>query len=273
MHNSTLRLIGQKFGDLEVISVEKHPTRAGNITVCRCSCGKEARIRPDGLLNGHHKSCGCKAKFKHKPVIGKRFSFLEITGESFIRKPNGDKRYFVICKCHNCGKNSFRTDKQSVVNGLTTSCGCRKDQYSKITGKNSSQFTGYEDISGHTWSLIKRRAFQRDVSFEITIKDAWDRYQQQKGKCALTGLPLTLFPNTCITASLDRIDSSKGYTLDNIQWVLKAVNIMKNSYSMEFFINICRKIVLQHEKSPAVSDKFLTDIRWNNHTGATKHVL
>ena len=33
--------------------------------------------------------------------------------------------------------------------------------------------------------------------------------------------------NDSKTASLDRIDSSKGYTEDNIQWVHKDVNQMK----------------------------------------------
>jgi len=37
------------------------------------------------------------------------------------------------------------------------------------------------------------------------------------------------------TASLDRINSSKGYTLDNVQWVHKTVNIMKQGLSDEDF--------------------------------------
>ena len=44
------------------------------------------------------------------------------------------------------------------------------------------------------------------------------------------------------TASLDRIDSSKGYTTDNIQWVHKDINIMKNDYGNDYFIEICKKV-------------------------------
>jgi hypothetical protein len=44
------------------------------------------------------------------------------------------------------------------------------------------------------------------------------------------------------TASLDRIDSSKGYTIDNVQWVHKTVNLMKRELNQQDFIDICNKI-------------------------------
>lgn len=44
------------------------------------------------------------------------------------------------------------------------------------------------------------------------------------------------------TASLDRIDNSKGYEEGNIQWVHKDVNFMKRTYSQEYFIKLCTLI-------------------------------
>jgi len=41
------------------------------------------------------------------------------------------------------------------------------------------------------------------------------------------------------TASLDRIDSSKGYIEGNVQWVHKMVNMSKQQYTQEEFINMC----------------------------------
>jgi len=46
------------------------------------------------------------------------------------------------------------------------------------------------------------------------------------------------------TASLDRIDSTKNYTIDNIQWVHKDVNKMKMDFSQEYFIEMCRLVTL-----------------------------
>jgi len=44
------------------------------------------------------------------------------------------------------------------------------------------------------------------------------------------------------TASLDRIDSSKGYVKGNLQWVHKDINMMKNHYNQKYFIEICKKV-------------------------------
>jgi hypothetical protein len=44
------------------------------------------------------------------------------------------------------------------------------------------------------------------------------------------------------TASLDRIDSSKGYTKNNIQWIYKPINSMKRDYTQERFIELCKLV-------------------------------
>lgn len=45
-----------------------------------------------------------------------------------------------------------------------------------------------------------------------------------------------------LTASLDRIDSSKGYIEGNVQWVHKRINKMKLDDSDTEFIEWCRLI-------------------------------
>jgi len=68
-------------------------------------------------------------------------------------------------------------------------------------------------------------------------------YERQNRKCAISGLPIVFGKhNTETTASLDRIDSAIGYEKDNIQWVHKDVNIMKNIFPLEYFLGMCKKI-------------------------------
>ena len=43
--------------------------------------------------------------------------------------------------------------------------------------------------------------------------------------------------------SLDRIDSSKGYTKDNVQWLHKDVNNLKMDFDQKEFLEWCKKIV------------------------------
>lgn len=48
--------------------------------------------------------------------------------------------------------------------------------------------------------------------------------------------------------SIDRIDSSRGYVEGNIQLVCHAVNLAKNSWPQDVFIDLCRKIVKKADK-------------------------
>ena len=66
---------------------------------------------------------------------------------------------------------------------------------------------------------------------------------EQDFKCALTGFPIQAM-NINNNASLDRIDSSRGYVEGNLQWVLAEVNMMKQHYSQNRFIEICKAVAL-----------------------------
>ena len=79
----------------------------------------------------------------------------------------------------------------------------------------------------------------------VTMEQAWELFEKQNRKCALSGLPLN-FPKDRNphggTASLDRIDSNGNYTLDNVQWVHKDINRLKNSFDQDYFINLCKLV-------------------------------
>jgi hypothetical protein len=125
-----------------------------------------------------------------------------------------------------------------------------KKQFSDIEQRRmrfNSNWKGYGDLSGDHWRRITKGAEGRNLELSITIEDAWNRYLRQNGKCAISGVNITLrgqeigISSKCVyektTASLDRIDSSLGYTIDNIQWIHKDLNQMKSDRSMETFIN------------------------------------
>lgn len=84
-------------------------------------------------------------------------------------------------------------------------------------------------------------AESRNIYFDISVEDILGLWNKQNGLCALSGIELKNNEDI-FNASLDRIDSDKEYTIDNIQLVLKEVNYMKQSLSQEYFINLCKKI-------------------------------
>ena len=140
----------------------------------------------------------------------------------------------------------FDVTSQSLINGRTKSCGCSKDRYPKITGENNIQYCGYMGLPGRYWTLIKKRAKKRGYIINISIQYGWDLYIKQNKKCALSGLPIMFAisnkKSSETTASLDRIDSTKGYVEGNVQWVYKPINIMKNIYEQNYFISLCKLI-------------------------------
>jgi hypothetical protein len=101
------------------------------------------------------------------------------------------------------------------------------------------------------FSNIKRSAISRNLEFSITIEQIWDLFLKQERKCYLSGRKLYFkskrSKNVC-TASLDRIDSSKGYTMDNVQWIDSKINIMKHTGTNEEFINLCNLVSKIHPK-------------------------
>lgn len=187
---------------------------------------------------------------KLKLEIGKKFgklTVLEESNEKIISK-NGNKINGLLgkFKC-DCGKIVTKPYRYAV-RGSILSCGCSQSPKKSM----SPNWRGHEKISGDYWGGIIRSAKIRKIDFEISIEHAWEKYLAQNGKCALSGEELE-FGKTNVdlscNASLDRIDSKKGYVEGNIQWVTKEVNRMKMDTNEERFVYLCSLISKNKENS------------------------
>lgn len=78
--------------------------------------------------------------------------------------------------------------------------------------------------------------------FDLKPDDIKELIAKQNNKCVYTGYDLEWSHNNNYKASIDRIDSSKGYTRDNIQLVCFIVNQAKSDLSDDVFIDMCQKI-------------------------------
>lgn len=194
-------------------------------------------------------------------LTGQRFGHLEVL--RMAHKP-GDKRreYRAVCKCHNCGKKEHWVFPYPLKSGKQKSCGCLKGNRKK--GKDHCCYKGYKGITGSIWGRIRSSAKKRNLEFSITIKDGWELFEKQDHKCALTGLPIKIGEgrNRC-SASIDRIDNTKGYIKDNIQWVHRNINMIKHHWSQEYFISICRRVAsnLSLKDIPTLSDDEMIDMK------------
>lgn len=173
---------------------------------------------------------------------------------------NNRPQVVVQCFCGN--RKTVRWD--SFKRGELKSCGCvphpgnKLGKFTRRYGKDSPHWKGHGDISAYFWNHIKGGAKSRNIEVSITIEDAWDLFIEQNKCCSLTGEPLKFgitvkeHRSGMTTASLDRIDSKKGYSKDNIQWVHKTINLLKMQLPQEEFIEWCSKVV-QYKNLVSVS--------------------
>jgi hypothetical protein len=229
--------IGRRYGKLLVMkraSNDKYGVRWR----CRCDCGGVVTVSGGNLSNGHTQSCGClwqesMSRLRKSTPPGTRFGLLIVEGESG-RDRWGAYRY--RCRC-DCGKIT-EVRASYLHQGRIISCG---DKLLHFGGNKSHNWKGHGDIAGQHWSSIKHHARARGLSFNVTIKDAWLLFLAQGRRCKFTGRPLTL-QKRGRTASLDRINSGRGYSRGNIQWVHKDCQRMKMDLSDLDFINLCREV-------------------------------
>lgn len=166
-----------------------------------------------------------------KDLTGMIFGDLYVVGVSEISR-NGHYRYHVKCSC-GAEKTVFGTH---LIQKHTKHCGCK-------TPRNSSNWQGCKGVGKTYWSQVKTGANggrgRKTISFEVSLEFIADLLEAQNYKCALSGLPISAVEGT---ASLDRVDSSKGYTQDNVQWLHKDINMMKRHYNQDYFIHMCKLV-------------------------------
>jgi hypothetical protein len=95
------------------------------------------------------------------------------------------------------------------------------------------------------YNRFKKSAFNRKIPWAITFEYIFELFD---GHCSLTGWEI--FVNgSSPNASIDRIDSGLGYENGNVRWVHKLVNMCKNKYSDDDFVNMCLAVAARHDQS------------------------
>jgi hypothetical protein len=119
----------------------------------------------------------------------------------------------------------------------------------KICEKNKKRYVNLSLDQKMQMLLKTASGDRRKFEVLVTLEDLKNLWEKQKGRCAYTQLPLTPEGHQLNTMSIDRIDSSKHYTVDNIQFVCVPVNRMKLDLEESVFLNLCFMIA-QNNKQP-----------------------
>lgn len=91
----------------------------------------------------------------------------------------------------------------------------------------------------------------RKSECRITIEDLLDKWNEQKGLCALTGKQMTYVRGkgrVDTNVSVDRKNNNLGYTKDNIQLVCTIINVMKYTLTKKDLFRWCKDILTYNKK-------------------------
>ncbi len=92
----------------------------------------------------------------------------------------------------------------------------------------------------------KARSKAKHIRFTLKLQHLLDQWNRQEGKCALSGITMTLpeksgdsLNRSPFMASLDRIKPKLGYVPNNIQWVCLIGQFAKNEFDEEPLFQFC----------------------------------
>lgn len=182
---------------------------------------------------------------------------LQYKGESWLNKKVGDytiiglgekvkypsqthpvETWIVKCDCGN----QKQISKWHLIYGNVS--GCSECYGKRMRFQESANWNSQaKNVTGMYYHKIKKCAEKRGLEFCLSREDLDEIFEKQNGKCKYLNEHLFF---ECSgkkgNASLDRIDSSRGYTKDNVQWVHKDVNVIKWDLPHDRFIKICKTI-------------------------------
>ncbi len=189
-----------------------------------------------------------------KDFTGKRFGkllVLEYAGSA-------SNRSYWKCQC-DCGKEKIVSYTSFAKRIKKIAC----DECSILQGSEHPSWRGFGEISKELFSRIEREAENRGLEFNVSIEYLWELFLKQERKCALTGINISFNGKSkdihSKTVSLDRIDSTKGYAVGNVQWVHKTINHIKSNVGNDYFINLCKLVCSQQKDLSIDIDFFLRD--------------
>lgn len=120
----------------------------------------------------------------------------------------------------------------------------RKKEYIYQRDKNRKEYYKEHNPFRLMISALKLGAKRRNLEFLITYQDLQEMWDKQKGLCYYTGIPMNFTYSLSLPKqmSLDRKDSSEGYTLNNCVLCCQFINYAKHDYKMEDFLSFLKEL-------------------------------
>ena len=105
-------------------------------------------------------------------------------------------------------------------------------------------------LEGRLKTLVKgakRSARDRNQEFSLTYQDLVNLWKAQNGKCLYTKWEMTTTTKDLTLVSIERLDNSVGYVVNNVVLVCWCVNRARATMPKEDFISMCKAISKTYE--------------------------
>ena len=227
-------LTGRIFGELEILEdTGKRDKYRGVIWKARCNaCGTVVEKSARNFLSGGMKSCGCKNTLD---LTKRQFEGIQILSKVTKRDKTRSVYWRVYCKV--CKETSEIATANLVRRKQMKSCGClRGSKYKPGEAGKKNLLKSYKD-----------GARRRNLEFSLTQEQFYTLTAQPCHYCGAehsittykTGLATERAREYSAFQSngIDRVDNSKGYTLENSVPCCKMCNTAKHHHTLEEFTN------------------------------------
>lgn len=171
-------------------------------------------------------------------VSNQRFNRLVAIRRDNTKPRGGDNPVYWICRC-DCGKTKSILGN-NLTHGKTKSCGCMQKEAMK---KNGERLRGAPSASSKrdVFGTYRRRSKELGIEMDIEFNEFISITQKKCFYCESSPsnkICHRKHKDDCFTYNgLDRLNSSKGYTRDNVVPCCYTCNKAKSSLTLEQFIN------------------------------------
>ena len=235
--------LGDTFGNWTVVDDNTFVKSGHTYVKVQCKCGKVEDKCLSDLVNGRTKSCrSCAARARGASIkIGDKYKSWTVIGGPKL-SDYGSQLYEVQCDCG--------TVKWVQANELTNpnrNFKCAKCAAKERGAAQAERNGKIGELTLTRFTKLQRSAEKRNIEFLVSLEYLSNLYESQNHICAITGRHI----NSIDEASLDRIDSSKGYIEGNVQWTTYQANVSKHTMTMEELYQFCKDVLNHANQQPS----------------------
>ena len=210
-----------------------------------CDCGEIVYFPPKQVISGNNKSCGCRALDYTKKLRGKDFTGMKYDKLTFVRKTDkkagkNSRRYKweLVCECGN----THYCDPYQVTCGNIKNCPRCADRTQG--GLSHRIYTPTISSARRVWAYYKKEGLDFDTFYDLSQQPCYycnclphTTINIASGKMAERYSELQRSEGQFTYNGLDRIDSTKGHTVDNIVPCCWDCNMSKMAQTLDEFLD------------------------------------